>query len=119
MPTPDGSWVTALEGTVSAARPRRDVYQMTRLTNLNTMPYTFWHHDRFAWVQCLDMFLACVRLVAAGLQDYVNATRYEVEQFVTIGVQFTAVGCIPCHARRTHRKPVDTDGFPRPGLHDF
>ena len=76
------------------------------------MPYTHRHDDRFARVQFLDVFLAYGRVVAAGLQDYVDATRDEVEQFVTIGMEFTAVGRVSGHSRRTHGEPVDPDGFP-------
>lgn len=103
---------------VSAARPRRDVYQMAWFTNVNTMPDALWHHDRIARMQSLDVFLAHSRLVAAGFQDYVNATRYEVEQFVTIGMQLTVVGRISSHSWRTHGKSVDPYGFPRRGLDD-
>jgi len=86
---------------VCAARTRSDEEKMARLAEFDPMPHALRHDD------CLTEFDADRPITVCLLQNHVHPTGNEVEDFISVRMNFASMGRIPPHARGPDRESVD------------
>src|SRR5215472_6940643 len=79
-------------GDEAAARTRSDEEKMARLAEFDPMPHALRHDD------CLTGFDADRPITVCLLQNHVHPTGNEVEDFVSVRMNFASMGRIPPHA---------------------
>ncbi len=92
------------------------MHEPARLAHLDPVPHPLRHDDRLARTERVDTFDADGVLVAALFEDHVDATGYEEQQLVTVGMELAAMGRVARQLGRTDRVAVDADGRPGRGI---
>ena len=89
-----------------AARTRSDEEKMARLAEYDPMPHALRHDD------CLTGLDADRPITVCLLQNHVHPTGNEVEDFVSVRMNFASMGRIPPHARGPDRESSTRGGGP-------
>lgn len=85
---------------MGAPRARSDEKKMARFAEFDAVPHAFRHDNSLA------RFHGDLPISVCLFENHVQPTGYEVEDFVSVGVNFAAMGRISPHPRGTDRESI-------------
>jgi hypothetical protein len=86
---------------MGARRARSDEKKMARFAEFDAVPHAFRHDNSLA------RFHGDLPISVCLFEDHVQPTGYEIEDFVSVRVNFAAMGRISPHPRGTDRESID------------